>query len=71
MKKTLQDSVLSHLKSGKKLTALSAFHLFGTMRLADVIFRLRAKGFRIATDTVLHKTKHYGNINIARYRLSK
>lgn len=71
MKTTLQNAVLSYLRKGHKLTALSAFREFGTLRLSSVICVLRKAGHRITSEQVKHKTKRYGTVMIARYKYGK
>lgn len=42
---TQNESVLKHLRSGKKITALEALQRYGCFRLAAIIHNLKNKGF--------------------------
>lgn len=65
MKATTQKAIiLAELKDGKKVTALEAFHLCGSLRLSSIIFCLREDGHNITTTMVEHNGKH-----IAEYSL--
>ncbi len=57
-------AILAHLKQGKKISQLQALRLFGCMRLAAVIFRLREKGHEITTTW-----RRQGETRYAVYRL--
>lgn len=46
------DEVLAALKKGDHITPLDALKRFGSLRLADIIYRLRAQGWQIETDMV-------------------
>lgn len=63
MSKTQQ--VLIHLQK-KPITSWEAIVLFKATRLADIIFKLRGRGFNISTELV-----EDGSVRYARYRLSK
>lgn len=41
--------VLEYLKAGHTITSMDAFRMFNATRLSDVIFKLRRKGYDIAT----------------------
>jgi len=45
-----RDKVLAHLVSGKELTPLDAWNLYGSYRLGAIIFTLRKDGYNISTD---------------------
>lgn len=47
--KTQQDEILAHLRRRKTVTPVEALVVYGVYRLSDVIFRLRHRGYRIAT----------------------
>ena len=49
--KTQKEMVLGHLQSGKSITSLEAWELYGCSRLSDVILKLRREGFHI--DTIM------------------
>ena len=63
MSKTVD--VLNHLKK-KPITSWEAITKYRATRLADVIFKLRGRGFNISTELVEN-----GSVRYARYRLSK
>lgn len=58
------DAVLEHLKK-RPITSWDAITKYRATRLADIIFRLRGRGFNINTEMV------DGEVKFARYRLSK
>ena len=58
MNKT-QD-IKEFLLSGHTLTSMEAFHMFGSTRLPDVVFRLRKQGLNIVSKTITGKDR-YGN----------
>lgn len=69
-KMTKKKAILTELLQGKVLTALDAFYLCGSMRLAAMIAEIRDDGYGIKTEYVNVKTK-YGHIaRIARYSLA-
>jgi len=57
--------VLNHLKK-RPITSWEAITKYRATRLADIIFKLRGRGFNISTELVEN-----GSIRYARYRLSK
>jgi hypothetical protein len=59
------NSVLEHLKK-RPITSWEAITAYKATRLADIIFRLRCRGFNISTELV-----DGGKTKYARYRLSK
>lgn len=63
MSKTVD--VLNHLKK-RPITSWEAITQYRATRLADIIFKLRGRGFNITTELVEN-----GSIRYARYRLSK
>jgi hypothetical protein len=63
MSKTVD--VLNHLKK-KPITSWEAITKYRATRLADIIFKLRGRGFNISTELV-----EDGSVRYARYRLSK
>lgn len=54
-----QQCVLNRLKSGRKVSQLSALRDFGCMRLAAIIYRLRRQGHKIITDERKQGGKRY------------
>ena len=63
MSKTVD--VLNHLKK-RPITSWQAITMYRATRLADIIFKLRGRGFNISTELV-----EDGSVRYARYRLSK
>lgn len=63
---TKTAKVLAYLKTGHSLDIPKATALWGHIRLSDVIFRLRAKGYPITTEVVKN-----GPVEFAIYRLPK
>ena len=47
-----EGKVLKHLQSGATLTPLEALNLFGSLRLAALIWCLRNKGYHIQSRTI-------------------
>ena len=65
MKETTQKAIiLAELKDGKKVTALSAFKMCGSLRLSSIIFNQRERGYNIHTEMVTRNKKR-----IAEYSL--
>lgn len=63
---TKTAKVLSYLQTGHSLDFPKAIGMWGHIRLSDVIFRLRGKGYNITTEIVQN-----GNVEYAIYRLPK
>jgi hypothetical protein len=64
-----KEKVANYLKSGKCLTPISALSKFGTLRLAAIIFVLKAEGLKIKTDLINIGTKKKPK-NVAKYSLN-
>lgn len=62
---TKSDQVLMHLKK-KPITSWEAITLYKATRLADIVFKLKQKGFNIVTQMV-----DDGHTRFARYYLTK
>lgn len=60
-----ERNVLVHLLSGKTISQIEALRLYGSLRLAVLIYRLRAKGY----DIVTHREKNSRGSYHARYEL--
>lgn len=43
-------TILAHLGKRPSITPLEAFGLYGEQRLADVVYELKARGYRINTE---------------------
>lgn len=61
MKENQTSAVLNHLLSGKTLTSMEAFQLFGCTRLSAKVFELRKKGYNIECVEV-ESTTRYGTL---------
>ena len=69
-RKTKTSEVLRYLKQYGFITSTHAISLFGATRLADIIYRLRRRGYDITTITQT-KNDRYGNTcNFAKYILN-
>ena len=62
--------VLRDLKTGIPLTALSALHRHGVLRLAAVVFDLRRMGWAITACRVAARCRDGRIARVARYSLS-
>jgi hypothetical protein len=63
---TKTDAVFAHLKKGKTITSWQAFELFKATRLADIVFKLRGRGYDITTFLIESNGTRY-----AKYKLEK
>ena len=62
-----ESAILTHLKSGRPITALDALRLYGCMRLAARVYDLRDRG-----HDVVARTRHLKNgKKVAEYVLIK
>ena len=66
---TQKEKVATYLKSGKSLTPIQALTKFGTLRLAAIIFNLKAEGLKIKTEIMNVGTKKKPK-NVAKYSLN-
>ena len=48
--------VLNHLKSGKTITSILAWNKFQTLKLQDIVFKLRNNGYNIVTEMKKNKS---------------
>ena len=64
--KSQTQLILTHLKSGKTLTAMQALSKFDCMRLASRILDIREMGYEIFSEMIKRNGKRY-----ARYSLVK
>lgn len=63
------NDILYHLKSGKPITSMQAYELYGCTRLPSRIFDLREMGYNI-TSITRKEINRYGNVSsFAEYRL--
>ena len=60
-----KQKVLTFLKTGNTITPLDAFRWFNSLRLSDIIFRLKKEGHNIKTKII--KTESHKHV--AEYRL--
>lgn len=60
-----ETAIKKHLQSGRSLTSLQALHLYGTMRAAEYVRRLRSSGMNIKMTRVQKKDKWYGKYYMA------
>jgi hypothetical protein len=64
-----KQKVANYLKSGKSLTPIAALTKFGTLRLAAIIYVLKAEGLNIKTYLINIGTKKKPR-NVAKYSLN-
>jgi len=58
------NQILEYLKSGKKLTPLTALKKFGCFRLSARILDLRQEGHAIITENVTRKGKTFAEYSL-------
>tara|TARA_Y100000361_G_scaffold149134_1_gene162947 strand:+ start:607 stop:801 length:195 start_codon:yes stop_codon:yes gene_type:complete len=58
------NQILEYLKSGKKLTPLTALKKFGCFRLSARILDLRQEGHAIVTENVTRKGKTFAEYSL-------
>lgn len=63
------ELVLEHLKSGKSITSLEAINLYGATRLADIIFKLKKRGYNIVSRIITVPTRFGKTARVAQYTL--
>ncbi len=64
MPQTQNERILDYLKSGKKLTPLTALRKFGCFRLSARILDLRQAGNAIVTENVTRKGKTFAEYSL-------
>lgn len=64
MKKSQNEIVLEHLKSGKTITGIEALSQYHIYRLSAIIFKLRRAGYNIETIDMEGENSRY-----AKYKL--
>ena len=64
-------AVLNHLKEHDSITSMEAIENYGATRLADIIFRLRKRGYNIRTIDCVGKNRYGHTCNYAKYILEK
>lgn len=60
-----ETAIKKHLQSGRSLTSLQALHLYGTMRAAEYVRRLRASGMNIKMTRIQKRDKWFGKYQMA------
>lgn len=68
-KENQMSHVLAHLKSGRSITSMQAFELYGCTRLADKVHKLRKRGYNIETISRETTTRYGDTCVYAEYRL--
>ena len=61
---TQNQQILDYLKSGKKITPLTALKKFGCFRLSARIFNLKEEGHAIITNNVTRKGKTFADYSL-------
>ncbi len=56
---TQKEDILHHLLTGKSLSQLEAYKLFGCFRLGARIWELKKEGYDIQREMKAHNDKHY------------
>ena len=64
-----KQKVANYLQSGKSLTPIQALTKFGSLRLAAIIFNLKADGLKIKTELMNIGTKKKPR-NVAKYSIN-
>lgn len=65
MAKDIKESVKKHLLKGRSLTSLQALRLFGTMRLASYVNRLRHDdGYVIKMEMIRKGQKQFAKYHL-------
>lgn len=62
--------IKEHLESGKSITSMEAFKLYGCTRLSDKIFRLKKKGMMIDAVPIVGENRYGDTCRYVSYRLS-
>ena len=70
-KTTQKDRVLRYLTENGSITPWDALREFGVMRLAAVVFELRAEKHNIITESETRVNRYGDAVTYARYRLPK
>lgn len=61
--------VLKHLQTGRGITSIEAFNLYGATRLSAIIFCLRKKGYNITNVNKVTKDRYGHTVTFTEYRL--
>lgn len=68
MSRTQANTVLGHLKNGRRITPAMAWNWWGISRLASCIYDLRKRGIPVATEMIYVRGRS-GKARVARYSL--
>lgn len=63
--KSQEAAILKHLESGRTITALEAFKLYGCLRLSGRIYDLKEQGYKIKPEMIQVGPRK----RVARYKL--
>ena len=66
--KTQWKDVLTHLQERGSITSMEAWSMYHITRLADVVFKLRKRGYNVVTNTCVGSNE-YGEYYYAEYTL--
>ena len=61
---TQNQKILEYLKSGKKLTPITALKKFGCFRLSARIYNLKKEGHNIITENVTRQGKTFAEYSL-------
>ena len=61
---TQSNAILEHLRSGKTITPLEAFALYGTLALHSRAAELRKAGYKIECKIVAHGKTRFGEYKL-------
>lgn len=68
---TKTDQVLKHLKEKGSIDSWTAIQLYGATRLADIIYKLRRRGFEIVSIPNSAFDRNNNVCNFTKYQLLK
>ena len=63
-KSTEQEQIKNFLQKGGRITPMMALRMYGCMRLAVVIERLRKRGYDIKTEMVTEGNKRFAKYSM-------
>tara|TARA_R100001440_G_scaffold68148_1_gene89588 strand:+ start:750 stop:956 length:207 start_codon:yes stop_codon:yes gene_type:complete len=61
---TQNQKILEYLKSGKKLTPITALNKFGCFRLSARIYNLKEEGHNIITENITRQGKTFAEYSL-------
>lgn len=65
------QKVKEHLQSGRGITSMEAFEMYGATRLSSIIFNLRKSGMNIVNVDRECTDRYDNKCNFVEYRLAK